>query len=316
MSVAPPVVAHDAANVVVPPRRRRAWIAAVLTFIVSGLGQLYAGRARRAVLIFLLANAASVVFIVAWMRWPTFGLIVVALLLVLSAKIAFIIDAARVARVAPIPFALKAYNRWYIYIVVWLVAAFVISPQYQKDVRRRYQAFRIPSESMEPTWMAGDFLMSAPIKHPPNRGEVVVYQLDNVTFLKRVVAIPGDTVAMSNGQLSIDGDSVSEPYARRGDPYASDPPYVDSTNYDWQKRSLLADVNATLYHPTLKNWGPLVVPGKNYFVLGDNRDESMDSRMKGFVPADAIFARPLFVYWSWDAADRSVRWSRLGLTPQ
>lgn len=214
MTTSAPVV--DVPTHLTPDRSRRTWIAAVLTLIISGLGQLYAGRGRRAVLIFLLANAASVVFIVAWIQRPTFGLLAVALLLVFGAKIAFTIDAARVARAAPVPFVLNAYNRWYVYVIAWFVAAFVISPRYENAVRgRRFEAFRLPSGSMERTWMAGDFL-----------------------------------------------------------------------------------------------------PDSDYFVLGDNRERSMDSRMKGFVPAGAIFAHPLFVYWSWDADNRSMRWNRFGLTPR
>jgi len=313
MNASPPV--DDVTARATPSRRRRAWLAAILTFAVSGLGQLYAGRWRRAALIFLSSSAFAIAFTLAWLRRPTFALLVWALLLIPVAKIGFIVDAARVARAAPVPFPLKAYTRWYVYVVVWLVAAFVISPRYENALRRRYEAFRLPSESMEPTWLAGDFLMSAPLNRPPKRGQVVVYRVAGVSYLKRIVAIPGDTVAMSNGQLSIDGANVSEPYARRGDPYASDAPDIDPSTYRWQHQYLVTDVNTTSYHPSLSSWGPLAVPDGDYFVLGDNRDESMDSRMKGFVPADSVFARPLFIYWSWDAGSRSIRWHRFGLTP-
>ena len=317
MTAPPPVAAHNSTSVAVPARRRRAWIAALLTLLLSGLGQLYAGRARRAACVWLLSIAVSAVIAAAWIGDPTEHGIAAATLVTLGVKIGLMIDAAGVARRAPMPFELRRYNRWYVYMAALVIQAFLFHAEFKHALKDPgFEAFRLPTGSMEPTWMAGDYLLSAPITRSPRRGEVVVYRLDNVTFLKRVVAIPGDTVAMSNGQLSIDGDTVSEPYARRGDPYASDPPEMDSTDYYWQNRYLIADVNTRLYRPTLKNWGPLVVPDSDYFVLGDNRDESVDSRMRGFVPADAMLARPLFVYWSWDAGNRSLRWSRIGLAPK
>lgn len=315
MTASPPVV-DVTTNFTVPDRRRRPWIAALLTLVLSGLGQLYAGRARRAACVWVFAFAVSAGITTRWMSRPTPGRIAAAVLLGLGVRIGLMVDAALVARRAPVPFALRRYNRWYVYVSALLIQAVLLYAgftQARKDPG--LQAFRLPTGSMEPSWMAGDYIVTVPIKHLPLRGEVVVYRLAGVPYLKRVVAIPGDTVAMSNGQLSIDGDTVSEPYARRGDPYASDPPEMDSTDYYWQNRYLVADVNQTVYRPTLKSWGPLVVPDSDYFVLGDNRDESVDSRMRGFVPAGAIFARPLFVYWSWDADDRSIRWNRFGMTP-
>jgi signal peptidase I len=305
----------------VPPRarRRRPWIASVLTFFLSGLGQVYAGRARRGALIFILSMTASAAFLLGWMRHPSFRFMALGFVVAASVKIGLMVDAAWVARAAPAPFSLKAYNRWYIYVAALLLADFFVFPQFKHTlIDNGFEAFRLPAgvASMEPSWMAGDYIMVAPVRWPPTRGQVVVYRMRYATLLKRVVALPGDTVAMSHGQLSVNGVNVAEPYARVGDASTPDAFPTDSTDFYWQNRYLLAGVNAASYRPTLKTWGPLVLPDSEYFVLGDNRDAGMDSRRGGFVPARAILARPLFIYWSWDAANRSVRWDRFGLTPR
>jgi signal peptidase I len=180
----------------------------------------------------------------------------------------------------------------------------------------KVEAFRLKAGSMEPSYMAGDYIMAITVAGPPARGQVVLYRTPDNTYLKRVVAIPGDTVAMSEGRLSIDGIATPEPYARLGDPYAADPPFVDSSDYRWQLRYLAPSVNAAIYHPSMHDWGPLLVPRGEYFMLGDNRDESMDSRFTGFVPAGEIVARPAFIYMSYDSVRRSVRWRRIGLKPR
>jgi len=300
-------------------RRRRTWIAAVLTFVLSGLCQVYAGRGRRGALVFILSMTASAAFLLVWMRHPSFRFMALGFVVAASIKIGLMVDAAWVARAAPVPFSLKAYNRWYIYVAALLLADYFVFPLFKHTlIGNGFEAFRLPAGvgSMEPSWMAGDYLMVAPLRRPPTRGQVVVYRMPYATLLKRVVALPGDTVAMSQGQLTVNGVNVAEPYVRSGDASAPDAFPTDSTDFYWQNRYLGAGVNAASYRPTLKTWGPLVLPDTDYFVLGDNREVGMDSRRGGFVPASAILARPLFIYWSWDADNRSVRWGRFGLTPR
>jgi signal peptidase I len=126
--------------------------------------------------------------------------------------------------------------------------------------------------------------------------------------------MPGDTLEMRNKVLYLDGKAQDEPYARyidrRGDAVHPD--------MRWQSNHLIASTTRG-YHPTRDNWGPLVVPPAEYFMLGDNRDNSEDSRYWGFVSREAIRGKPWFVYYSFDmnAGDRlpwlrDVRWSRIG----
>ena len=195
------------------------------------------------------------------------------------------------------------------------------------------EAFKIPSGSMEQTLLVGDFLLvnklvygpqlpftsrRLPGIRAPRRGDVLVFQypLDpSKNYVKRVVGLPGDTVAMADGHLVLNGDSVAETYVHRTDP-EYDPAQEE---FRWQRNFLVRSAEAGTEHPSRNNWGPLVVPPKSYFVLGDNRDNSADSRYWGFVPDSLVRGRPLFVYFSYapDTAHSlpwltNIRWRRLG----
>ena len=158
------------------------------------------------------------------------------------------------------------------------------------------QAFKIPSGSMEPTLQIGDHILVNKfiygVKIPftsiqlfplenPERGDVLVfiYPLDpSKDFIKRVVAVEGDTVKMVNKKLYINGIEVPDLHAV----------YTEESTLsgEVQKRD---------------NFGPVTVPKRALFVLGDNRDRSLDSRFWGFVPLENVVGEPLFVYWSYDA---------------
>ena len=194
------------------------------------------------------------------------------------------------------------------------------------------EAFKIPTSSMEGTLLVGDFLLvnkavygakvpgTALTLRPfsePARGDVIVFHPPHQpekNYVKRLVGVPSDTLEMRDKQLYRNGSLVYEPYVRyvdrRGD--AAHP------DMEWQANHLIASQRSR-YQPTRDNWGPLVVPAGRYFVLGDNRDNSEDSRYWGFVKRDQIRGRPWLVYYSYEPSfGRSkswlsrVRWSRLG----
>lgn len=194
------------------------------------------------------------------------------------------------------------------------------------------EAFRIPTGSMENTLLVGDFLLvnkavygaripgtslHLPAFEEPKRGDVIVFNppgFPNRYWVKRLVGVPGDTLSMRKKQLFLDGRPVNEPYAR----HVGDRADVVNPDMLWQSNYLLAGPRRT-YHPSRDNWGPIVVPPDSFFVLGDNRDDSEDSRYLGFIPRDAIRGRPWFVYFSFDPTGpgefpwlEDVRWRRIG----
>ena len=194
------------------------------------------------------------------------------------------------------------------------------------------EAFKIPTSSMENTLLVGDFLLVnkavygsripgtdleiPPLKEPA-RGDVVVFHPPHEpdkNYVKRVVGVPSDTLEMRDKVLYRNGEPVYEPYARHEDDRG------DTVHPDmrWQSGFLIASTPPK-YQPTRDNWGPLVVPPERYFVLGDNRDNSEDSRYWGFVSREEIRGEPWVVYYSFipSAATplpwmRRVRWGRLG----
>lgn len=169
------------------------------------------------------------------------------------------------------------------------------------------QAFKIPSGSMIPTLLIGDHLLVNKflygVRNPfngqvwvplstPKQGDIIVFKYPRdpaQDFIKRVVGVAGDKVEVKNKELFING----APYVVAG-PINSDP----------QTRPGLRD-----------NFGPVTVPEHAVFVMGDNRDNSHDSRFWGFVDLTAIKGKAMILYWSWDSdasLAHSVRWNRIG----
>jgi signal peptidase I len=185
------------------------------------------------------------------------------------------------------------------------------------------EAFRIPSGSMIPTLLIGDWLFvnklaygpSIPFtnKHlpgyaQPKRGDVVVfvspYQPDNgddptPTLVKRLVGLAGDTLYMREGLLYLNGIAQRQGYAAANN-YKGDPNEI-APNFEWQHKVELKNTRfgSAPAQPTHDNWGPLLVPADHYFMMGDNRYCSKDFRYWGPVPRDNIRGRPLFVYYSY-----------------
>jgi signal peptidase I len=190
----------------------------------------------------------------------------------------------------------------------WLLSVVVIAAFVMTFI---VQAFEIPSDSMERTLLVGDYLLVNKIAYAQGgnwsnflpydilkRGDIVVfrYPLNPAQhFVKRVIGLPGDRIHLLNKQVWVNGKPLIEPYtvykSNQPDVFRDDFPttkYI-SGNVDskwWiQMRKLIED-------------GNLIVPEGHYFVLGDNRDDSLDSRYWGFVPQENVVGRPLLIYWS------------------
>jgi signal peptidase I len=135
--------------------------------------------------------------------------------------------------------------------------------------------------------------------------------------MKRVVGIPGDTVAMVQGHFIRNGQAVNEPYAITGELDSEDAMQRAKMRL-WQLNFYVGN-DTPAYQPDISDWGPLVVAPESYFTLGDNRNFAYDSRYWGFVPAENITGQPRVVYWSYDPESYkpmpgffAVRWDRIG----
>jgi signal peptidase I len=209
------------------------------------------------------------------------------------------------------------------------------------------EAFRIPSGSMEPTLLVGDWLFvnklrfgphipftshSLPGYASPKRGDVAVFisppqdvtiriSPDEVTptLVKRIVGVAGDTLLMRHGQLAVNGAVVLSPNSFVLPDAIADQP---QTIFTWQHQIeiLGSRFGPPIPAPSVHDWGPLVVPTGTFFMMGDNRDNSVDSRYYGPVPRANLRGTPMFVYYSYDPergadyfrAVTAIRWRRLG----
>jgi signal peptidase I len=190
------------------------------------------------------------------------------------------------------------------------------------------EPFRIPSQSMLPTLQVGDFIvvnkfaydLRLPVTHTeildtgqPERGDVAVFRYPRkpeVNYIKRIVGLPGDQVAYYNRRLFINGEPV--PVERVG-PYR--PPGADGQGKPLLefRETLGVDPHRFLLDPNGRSpEGEFVVPEGQYFVMGDNRDHSNDSRRWGYVPGDNLVGQAEFIWMHWDWHNHAVGWSRIG----
>lgn len=173
------------------------------------------------------------------------------------------------------------------------------------------QAFQIPSESMQNTLLIGDYLLVDKEHYGPaghwnwlipyqkiQHGDIIVFRYPiNPTqhFVKRVIGVPGDHIRLINKQVFVNGHALNEPYVIHSEriirPFRDNFPDGDraAEHLSWKWTEQL---------DRLTEDGQLIVPEGYYFAMGDNRDESSDSRYWGFVPRENIIGRPLFIYWS------------------
>jgi signal peptidase I len=164
------------------------------------------------------------------------------------------------------------------------------------------QATQVPTESMKPTILVGDHFFLDKVTFPANYPSAIsrflprrsIERLDiiafksptdgNIPFVKRVIGLPGDTIEVRDKTVYVNGAKLDEPYKI----------HVDSTTYSsdpWTPEEL----------KVRDNYGPVVIPAGKYFVMGDNRDNSNDSRYWGFVDWTNVIGKPLFVYWSYES---------------
>jgi signal peptidase I len=169
------------------------------------------------------------------------------------------------------------------------------------------QAFKIPSGSMIPTLLIGDHILvnkflygtQIPLSdkrilivRKPERGDIIVFKFPedrNRDFIKRIIAVEGDTIEARNKTIYVNGKPSTEPYIQHTD----------------------TSVRPGGIEPR-DNFGPLIVPKGKYFMMGDNRDQSYDSRYWGYVDINDIRGKALVIYWSWDAKKTFPRFDRIG----
>jgi signal peptidase I len=183
----------------------------------------------------------------------------------------------------------------------------------------RFGLMRNPSNAMDTTLRVGETLtydcfwqnpsLAPDSSRTPVYQDIVVFWLpreDSIRAVKRVVGLPGDTIGMIGGDLIRNGRRVDEPYVRHSKPGSKGDSLALGYMKTWQS-PFLAIPATQPYEPDVQNWGPLIIPDSSVAVLGDNRDESYDTRYVGFIPYSSLIGRLIRV---WDPKTRQLRLRR------
>lgn len=192
-----------------------------------------------------------------------------------------------------------------------------------------FEPFRIPSGSLEPTLLTGDFILvnkfdygvRVPIIHKrlfgsgmPKRGDIMVFRWPanpSINFIKRVVGLPGDHISYVNKELFVNGEKIPQEFLENTTAQ-------DENGSEWEaekKQENLLGVKHNIFVDPSKSaydYQDIIVPEGMFFVMGDNRDYSDDSRYWGFVPDQNIVGKAVLVWMSWNSNNTRVRWQRIG----
>jgi signal peptidase I len=260
-------------------KKRNPFIAALLSLITPGLGQVYNGQLLKGLAFYLGNLILTFLYRTTGLAYQLLGLISIATVALIYCII--IIGDAGWTAYRTKDFVLKPYNRGYLYfliILLTLISTFAIDGVLFRE--KGIKEYKMPSGSMEPTIEVGDRFVVALGYYPKNkmkRGDIIIFvspDEDSKIFVKRIAGLPGDVVEIRNKILFINGDSCSEPYVCHLDPYV--------LTSDMQPRD---------------NFGPDTIPENKVFVLGDNRDNSRDSRFFGNIDVRAVRGKALYLYW-------------------
>lgn len=258
-------------------RTRSPGLAAVLSFLsFSPLGQIYAGHLRRSLSLWLITGiCVPAMTLGVWLtRYGRLALLWTFLML-LAIPTILAVDAYVLAR-RQSPRELKPYQRWWVYVVAF--ALFSLLGTFVSNFWRTHalEAFSIATNSMAPTILAGDRIVVNKLSRKfPQRHDVVVFYSegpDSQLYVMRVIGLPGETISIKDEQVFVDDEPLDDPYAVFHGPL---PKTLD-----------------------IANIAPVSVPTNSFYVLGDNRRNTRDSRVLGPIPFADYYAKAHMIYWS------------------
>ena len=255
---------------------KRQLLAALFSAFLPGMGQSFLGERRKAWILFIVLALLLFAF---WpMRLLRFYSGFILLFSTWTVVYIYAVVNAQLTRGSPDS---ELPSRWWL--VVTLPLAFLTLSVLGGAVTRAsgFRSFSIPSTSMEKTLRRGDHFVVDTHPHPPVRQDVIIFFRNQTYFVKRVIAIGGDTIQGKNRVILVNGNEQDEPYVQ----------HVRTDSADW-----------------MDNFGPMTIPLGKCFVMGDNRDVSLDSRSSefGLVDVTSIIGKPLYVFGS-DSVGRSIR---------
>ncbi len=270
------------------------WGISFLNLLMPGLAQISCGKIKRGIiwyfLAYLVTSAAAYICI-----YPLAPLnIIFAAILIITFYLLIVLDAQRIAKDPLNSLNLKPLAGYSVLVSIVILHSLIINPVISGVIKHNFiQAYQFPSKSMTPTILQGDRILVNKYIYKskdPSHGDVVIFpypKKPKQDYLKRIIAIGGDKIEIKSKKVFINGQELTENYAVKLGPKII------------KQRD---------------DFGPITIPADSVFVMGDNRDNSYDSRYWGAVKKKDIKAKVINIYWSWDSDTGKVRWSRLGMS--
>nr|WP_321464269.1 signal peptidase I [uncultured Desulfobulbus sp.] len=275
---------------------RKPWIAGLLSILSPAVGYAYVGKLQKGIILsflLLFLYPSLVIFL-------KVKITKIALLFLVSIPIIIVcflfFNCYKTAKEIGIGYKIKTYNKWWAYLIIYMLFGIILPSIVQNYTKNNLiQAFKIPAGSMLPTLKIGDHLLvdkSIYKSSPIQREDIIVFPMPKkpeIDYIKRVIALPGDSIEIVDKEVFINGEKQNHSYSIHLDTRVIE---KDSSPRD--------------------NFGPVKIQDGNVFVMGDNRDNSYDSRFYGFIPIETIKGKFIQIYWSWDKETSSIRWNRIG----
>lgn len=285
----------------IKPRKPRI---ALLMSVCPGLGQMYAGRLVRGIALYITLIIASWLAAIAFMYVDNRIISIFFLSVPFAGILLIALDAFYCAKKQPQDYRLAWFNIPWAYAGVFLLLLVTANPLMDIFVGKNViRAFYVTTAGMTPTILVNDILVINKLASP-KKGDIAMIefsksteksaQLTNIMekrLISRIIAGPGDTLEIRGKDVFVNGEKLVDPYA-----YYSN------------------EVNMTNINDEMNKFGPKQVPADSYFVLGDNRNFSMDSRILGFIDKNRIGGKATKVFWSWSLAQNAIQWDRTAKT--
>jgi signal peptidase I len=295
-------------------RTRRPWLAVVLSLFCTGLGHIYSGQFIKGLLLFTVSlSAVPVTFLAA--TFTTDGIVILGFLLVclvlLGVYLYAIVNSYAAARAAGMDYPLRDYNHGLVYALFIFMGCFHSAGAAQQVRANLCEAFYIPTASMGPTLMKGDYFIANKMSYrdrDARPGEVVVFRSPanrQMRFVKRIIGGPGDRVSVTDNEIFVNGTKLVHELTA-GDSAAGSAGEADGELRYESLGGYRYTIRINRLGSKVDDFPETEIPPGHCFVLGDDRDRSLDSRHFGAVPLGDVLGRALFIYVP------AHSWRRLG----